>query len=199
MKLVYKGIFKNNEQLSKSDLPQNSVKFKEPDSLLKVNLIAMLFLIPAYAGIELLKWLSSLLYAESTSELTELFFIFLPLLVLPHEFLHAICFGKEAKVELYIAPPIMAFIYSTHPLKKSRFILTSLLPNMVLGWFPLFVWAILPYNEVYSNNLYTFAVVGILVGIADYLNVFNALCQMPKGSIHQASGINSYWFLPSAQ
>ena len=39
--------------------------------------------------------------------------------------------------------------------------------------------------------------VGLLLGgAADYLNVINALTQMPKGSLTYLYGMHSYWYIP---
>ncbi|MCL2003932.1 MAG: DUF3267 domain-containing protein, partial [Oscillospiraceae bacterium] len=95
---------------------------------------------------------------------------------------------------LFIAPKQLSlFVTSTQPITKARYIFMSLFPNLVFGWLPLAVWmVVLPYN----SDLLTFAVFSILFGIGDYMNVFNAVRQMPKGSMQQLSGFNSYWFIP---
>jgi len=119
------------------------------------------------------------------------------LTVVPHELLHAVCFGKDAEVEVYVAPKQMsAFVVSTHPVSKSRFIFLSLLPNIVFGWLPLVVWAFLPQQGFLMNVFFIFSISCILFGIGDYLNAFNAARQMPKGSMQQLSGFHSYWFMP---
>jgi len=51
MKLIYKGIFKDYDDLPKGTLPQNAVKFKEPADLIRLNLIAPLFALPALLGV----------------------------------------------------------------------------------------------------------------------------------------------------
>jgi hypothetical protein len=120
-------------------------------------------------------------------------FVCMPL----HELLHAVCFGKHAEVEFYVSiKNMMMFVVSTHPVSKIRFILLSLLPTFALGWLPLLVWAMLPYGQVYSNILFSASVLTVLTGVGDYLNVYNALRQMPKGSMQQMSGFHSYWFMP---
>jgi hypothetical protein len=88
------------------------------------------------------------------------------------------------------------FVTSAQPVTKARFIFLSLFPNLVFGWLPLAVWTFLPYNGAYSNHLFTFAFFSILFGVGDYMNAFNAARQMPKGSMQQISGFNSYWYMP---
>jgi len=137
------------------------------------------------------------LYGVLTLKFTLLGFILSFMTLLPHELLHGICFGKAAEVELLIAPKQLAlFVVSNQPISKARFIFLSLFPNLTFGWLPLAVWMLLPYSAVYSDHLFTFSAVSVLFGIGDYLNVFNAIRQMPKGSMQQLSGFSSYWFMP---
>jgi len=197
MKLIYKGLYKSKEQLPVGILPENAVKFKEPDNMAMALIISTLFVIPAFLGVVPFLLGSRLIHGDLTINLTWLGMIIAALFIIPHEFLHAICFGKEAEVEFFIAPKQVAlFVVSTQPITKARFIFLSFLPNMVFGWLPLAVWMILPFNAILSNHLFTFSVISILFGVGDYMNVFNAVRQMPKGSMQQLSGLNSYWFMP---
>ena len=201
MKLKYKGIFKEYDQLPLGELPPNAVKFNEPDSLIKLNIVALIFLIPAFFFVAIIMVFSILLHGElalSGANYAGLIGIGLAFLtILPHELLHAVGFGKDAEVEMYVSLKLMsAFVVSTHPITKLRFIMLSLLPNMLFGWFPLMIWAIIPYYGLLSDVLFYFSLFGILVGVGDYLNVYNATRQMPKGSMQQLSGFNSYWFMP---
>ena len=201
MKLVYKSNFKGMDQLPLGELPPDAVKFKEPESMETLTVKVILFSIPALPLIALIIMGSRFLHGTFNFE-----FVLLPfaagigisiLSLLPHELLHAICFGKGAVVELYIALTHgMLFVVSTHPITKMRFIFLSLLPNLLLGWLPLIIWAVLPYVEMYSTILFTCSIINILGGGGDYMNTYNALRQMPKGSMQQLSGFNSYWFMP---
>ncbi|MCL1787401.1 MAG: DUF3267 domain-containing protein [Defluviitaleaceae bacterium] len=82
------------------------------------------------------------------------------------------------------------------PISKARFIWLSLFPNIVLGWLPLAVWAFMPFHPVLSNGLFVFGMLATVCGAGDYYNAYNAARQMPKGSMQQLSGMNSYWFMP---
>lgn len=197
MKLVYKGKFKGEEQLPKGVLPDNAIKFKEPESINKLNLLMIVFSIPVIALIGAVVVISGLLYGEINIP-TEfkpftLGVLFSLLTLIPHELLHAVCYGKDDVVQLYIAPSkLMMFVLSNDPVSKARFIFLSLLPNILFGWIPLIIWAILPHSGI----LFYFSTMNILSGCGDYINVYNSVRQMPKGSMHQHSGVNSYWFMP---
>ena len=47
-----------------------------------------------------------------------------------------------------------------------------------------------------SDILLWFSFCCISFGGGDYMNVWNALRQMPRGSIQQISGFHSYWYMP---
>ena len=199
MNLEWKGIYKNVDQLPVGDLPERAVKFKEPDSMLKLNVIASLFVIPVIILIILAIILKSYLIGEGIYIVYFNFpAIILALLsIFPHELLHAICFPKNQKVQLWLMPAFMgAFVVSTAPISKRRFIFLSLLPNVVFGLIPLIIWLFLPQDTELAAFVFTFSILCLSFGVGDYLNVFNASLQMPKGSIQQLSGMNSYWYMP---
>ena len=71
----------------------------------------------------------------------------------------------------------------------------SLLPNIVLGFIPYLIFVINP-------NWSLLGIVGALnitSGAGDYMNVFNAITQMPKGSRTYLYKFNSYWYIPEEQ
>ena len=201
MHLKYKGVFKDEAQLPRGELPVNAVKFKEPETPAVLNLVASVFIIPAWlvAGLVIA---AAFILKENTqfhfaSGFTSLGLLLAFVAILPHELLHGICFGRNAEVELYVSPKsMMVFVVSTTPVTKWRFIGISLCPSLVLGWLPLLLWALLPYCGGWCDALLSFAVLSITFGCGDYLNVFNALCQMPKGSLQQLHGFHSYWYMP---
>jgi len=200
MKLTYRGTYKDPEQLDKGILPENAVKFIEPEDPAELNIAAAKFLIPAFMLVVILMVISYLIHGgffrHSTLMGFLIAFILSFLTLLPHEYLHAICFGKGAKVDMYVIPKqMMVFVYSTQPITKARFIFLSLLPNVLFGWIPMLVWVALPPSQT-SYSLFIFAAMTISFGAGDYLNTYNAIRQMPKGSMQQLSGFHSYWFIP---
>lgn len=198
IKLIYKGNFKGEEYLTKADLPSNSVKFIEPETAEELSKTSMIFLIPCAILIGIIVFMSINHHNQFNYD-NKYFFLSLLLsfaTILPHEILHEICFGKDAEVELYVSlKNMMAFVVSTKPISKRRFIFLSLLPNIVFGWIPLLIWAFMPYNAVVSNILLPFSIICISFGVGDYLNVWNAMRQMPKNSMQVLSGFNSYWYI----
>ena len=198
MKLVWKGKYENEKQLLIGNLPENAVKFKEPGTPLMLNLVASIFIIPVFVimGIAGFIKFHSELNIFSFYQFNILGMLLAVLMVIPHEILHAIVFPKGAEVQIwYYSKGFMAFIFSTCPISKFRFIFLSLLPNIIFGLIPLIVWIFIPLKfDAVSKVVFSFAFFSLLFGIGDYLNVFNATIQMPKNSLTQLYGFNSYWF-----
>ncbi|MCH5348994.1 MAG: DUF3267 domain-containing protein [Oscillospiraceae bacterium] len=195
MKLVYKGIYKNEEQLPVGTLPDNAVKFKEPNKMAQIFVLTLLISIVTL--IILFKISEIVLDYPPINSFNILgIYLFFPSII-PHEFLHALCWGKNDEVGFYIAPKqFMAFVHSTCPISKSRFIWMSACPTIFFGVLPFLVCIFIPDKNAIKDILWTFSLVSFTGGSGDYVNIFNALTQMPSGSVQQMSGLNSYWFLP---
>ena len=200
MKLIYRGIYRGEDQLPKGELPDRAVPFQEPEDPEALNRAAMLFLLPALVVSLGVVFVAVLLREDLTIRPFPwllLGFLTAFLAIVPHELLHGLCFGRGAEVELFISPKDgMAFVVCTKPISKGRFIFMSLLPNLVFGWLPFLVWCVTPYAGMGSDVLLWFSFCCISFGGGDYMNVWNALRQMPRGSVQQISGFHSYWYMP---
>ena len=113
------------------------------------------------------------------------------LVFLPHEFLHAICFRSDVYLYTNLKQG-MLFVTGPEAMSKGRFIFMSLLPNIVFGFIPYVLWIVFP--DLVS--LAIFGALNISSGAGDYINVFNGLTQMPRGSCTYIYGMHSYWYMP---
>lgn len=198
MKLIWKGKFHSEEQLKIGNLPENAVKFKEPETPAKLSMVASLFIIPVIFIVGITFFIKDKMgISETLYNFSILGMLLSYLVIIPHEFLHAIAFPVEAEVEIwYSFKHMMAFVFSTHPTSKWRFIFLSLLPNIVFGFIPLVAWIFMPQSlGAITDITINFAIFSLMMGCGDFLNVFNALTQMPKNSITQLSGFHSYWYM----
>jgi len=196
MKLVYKGILTRNETLPLWSLPDNAIIVREPDNYQMITLVSLLFIVPAALLVAIITLFSYILHGDYASVgFSWIGLVLAFAAMIPHEYLHAVCFGKDAEVEMFFLPQSANIaVTSSKAISKHRFILMSLLPSLVLGWIPLLIWAILPYT-VFSNALFTFSVItGAVHGAGDNFGVYNIIRQVPKGSMMQMSGNNPYWF-----
>lgn len=111
--------------------------------------------------------------------------------MIPHEFLHACCFREEVLMYSNLKQGMM-FVIGTEDMSRTRFIVMSLMPNLVFGFIPYLIYMISPELQV----LGTFGALCISMGAGDYVNILNCLKQVPKGAKVYMSGIHSFWYHP---
>ncbi|MBQ2510446.1 MAG: DUF3267 domain-containing protein [Erysipelotrichaceae bacterium] len=114
--------------------------------------------------------------------------------LVPHEFLHAICFKEDVYMYENLRKG-MLFVVGPGTFTKGEFVFMSLLPNLVFGFIPFLIFLIDPSHVI----LGTLGAISIPAGGGDYYNIFNALTQMPKGSRTYMNGMHSYWYMPQDQ
>ncbi len=200
LKIVFKGKFNSLDDLPKGVLPAHAVKFREPESMLALNLAVLPYFVVPIVLFALALLVKTLLHSQIGGiNVFSIWGIVLSLVMIyPHELLHAIAFPQKAEVEVWYSLKYMvAFCVSTYPTTKARFIWLSVLPALTLGVVPLALWTALPpAATVFSTGLLSFSVFSLLYCCGDFMNVKNALTQMPRGSVTQLSGMNSYWYFP---
>ncbi len=107
-----------------------------------------------------------------------------------HELLHALCYKKDVYYYNNLSQGLV-FVVGTEDMSKARFIFMCLCPNIFLGLVPYIIFLIFP-NIVFLG---LFGLLCIGMGFGDYINVYNAIKQMPKGAKTYLSGFHSYWYL----
>lgn len=197
MKLVYKGKFSGNpEDIPHGEHKPGAVMFKEPEMktlAIIMNIASGVITLILFIIFMLRAQLSSIFYINDTGKLIQLIlgFICSFLVLFPHELLHGICF-KET-VYLYTNfKQGMLFVTGPEDMSKARFVFMSLLPNLVFGFIPFIVFLVFP-DLVFLGIL---GAIAIGQGAGDYMNVINALIQMPKGARTYLYSFHSYWFMP---
>ena len=113
------------------------------------------------------------------------------LVMVPHEFLHGWCFKGDVYMYTNLSKGLL-FVVGPETFSKGRFVLMSLLPNIVFGLIPFVLFLINPSWGI----LGTLGAISLASGAGDYYNVYNALTQMPKGARTYMNGTNSYWYMP---
>lgn len=101
------------------------------------------------------------------------------LALFPHEIIRALCF----KGDVYLYTNLkqgMLFVVGPEDMTGARFVMMSLAPNIVFGFLPLALFFIFPEAIIPG----VFGAISIGCGAADYMNVFNALTQMPGARLH---------------
>lgn len=192
MKLHYKGKFDGKEEtLPQREHPAGAVQFREPDAkkfTLIANvgalLLAAVLLVPFVlrgmpyfsANTPIQLWIGCLLFLAA---------------MFPHELLHALCFQSDVELYTWFKRGAL-FVVGTEDMSKGRFIFMSLLPNLVLGVVPFVLFLVFPQ----VSALGFFGLIAISAGFGDYINIFFALTQMPKGAKTYMSGFHSFWYMP---
>ena len=191
MKLHYAGKYDGDEsKLPQREHPKGSVPFKEPEHK-KFALIAnggavivaiLLFMVVLKVGVSYIRQGSMAFMIGS---------ILAVLVLFPHEFLHGICFKGDVWLYTNFSKG-MLFVVGPEDMSKAHFVFMSLLPNIVFGFIPFIVFLFFPKLTI----LGVFGALSIAMGFGDYINVFNAITQMPKGAKTYLSGFHSYWYKP---
>lgn len=188
MKLHYRGKFDMNpDSLPFSEHEEGAVAFKEPKDIKQMaivtNVIALITVVIAYVAVCVRMGIPSLPALIVSM-------ILFALSMLPHELIHALCFRED--VYLYTSLKNgMLFVTGTERMSKGRFVFMSLLPTLIFGVIPFTL------GLVFSNGILgAFGAVSLSAGAGDYINIFNALTQMPKGARCYMHKFNTFWYLP---
>lgn len=172
-----------------------AVQFREFGDMQKLslyaNLLALVIMIPLLipVGIQFVRRLDDIVVFGLWQVILLLFLLIITIPV--HELLHASCFKGDVYFYTYLKKGL-AFVTGTESMTKGRFIFMSLLPNLVLGLLPYLLYLIFP-GQFWLG---LFGACNIASGAGDYINVWNAATQMPKGSLCFMSGMHTYWYLP---
>ena len=196
MKLHYKGKYDGNEEsLPHGDHRPGAVQFREPEpkkfilianggALLLAGVLLVVFFLRARDVLSDLNALVQMMIACG------LFF----LILFPHELLHASCFRGDVYLYTWLNRGAL-FVVGPEEMSKGRFVFMSLLPNLVFGVLPFIIFLVWPKLTVAGM----LGVLALSSGFGDYLNVFHALTQMPKGAKTYLYGFHSYWYMPGEE
>lgn len=181
----YMGKYESEESLYHRDHPENYVPFKEPSDMKKLAVIANGIAI----GIMVVTFALYFLRLRSI-EFNVLGIICSLLFAVPHEFIHGIFMAGNVFMYQNLKQG-MLFVLCDGDMTKGRFVLVSLAPNIVFGFIPFILFMINP-SWIFLGTL---GALSIPMGAGDYINVYSALTQMPKGALTYLSGIHSYWYI----
>ena len=178
MRLHYKGAYDlNPESIPHKEHILGAVKFKEAEDTKELSKTATVIsiIVMVIMGILSTMRMGRFIFDGSLQMWLGILFPFA--ILFPHEILHAICFKED--VYLYTNwKQGMLFVVGSETMSKGRFILMSMLPNVVFGILPYIVGMIYP-QFVFGL---VFGILSAGMGAGDYYNVYNAVTQMPKGA-----------------
>ncbi len=188
----YAGKYDGDEsKLPHREHHKNAVPFKEPENMKKLSIICNIgcILIMIVLVIPFLMLSKEYIYTNWFG--MAIGGLCTVLSLLPHEILHALCYKKDVYMYNNLSQGLM-FVVGTEDMSKSRFIFMSLCPNIIFGFVPYIIFLFFP--KLTGLGLFGLTCTGM--GFGDYLNVFNALKQVPKGAKIYLCGMHSYWYMP---
>ena len=191
MRLTFKKEFDGDMEKLPTRDTRGATIFKGPENIKKLSVIANSIAAALFvaAAIPVFIVYGTRLFTDSSTIYQLLAGSIAGLLVLfPHELLHAICFKEDVEMYTYLKRGLM-FVVGTEDMSKSRFIFMSMLPNIVFGFLPFVLFFFFP--DILFLGF--FGAMNISAGAGDYINVFNALTQVPGGAKVFMSGHRSYW------
>ena len=112
-----------------------------------------------------------------------------------HEFIHALCYPKDARVYIGVSmKQLRAFAISSSPLSRGRFIWMSLAPALT-GIVSLVVFLIIPISAKWLTTIFLFPMfMGMISPSPDYMDVYLVLRQVPKEAFIQPTEEGYIWY-----
>ena len=143
MRIIWKGKFDGNEEsLPHGEHKPNAVKFQEIDDIKKLGLVLNLLSVPL-----MIVTYAIVLLRGGFDVILEHFWIYWAGILaaiaclIPHEFIHAMCFRKEAYIYTNLKNG-MLFVVAPEDMSKSHFIVMSLMPNLIFGFVPFLLYLV---------------------------------------------------------
>ncbi len=198
-----KNIPKADTKVSGELLKQGWTKIKEPKSLTIATLSSIPFMIINGSLVLMLIFLLDpeifrSIFITSGFEINivinfkSLFYVFgLIVYLIFHEIIHASLIPNflQSSNSRWGFNGFAMFVYSTQKLKKSRFILVSIAPFLVLSiLFPI-VLSFMGWLNLYTIIL---CLINALGSSVDFMNVFNIVTQVPNKSLLVLNGMETY-------
>ena len=114
-----------------------------------------------------------------------------------HELIHASFYPREAEVGIWkLDRSGRRFVYCETPISRTRFLLMSVTPMILLGILPYILWYIaaphiLPEASMMAAAVFIYMTAGCS---GDLCNIFLTLQQVPRGAKMFTWGLMTYWF-----
>ena len=114
------------------------------------------------------------------------------LLVVPRELLRGVFFREESWFFLNFQES-MPFLTGPEHQSRARFLLATLLPDVLFGLIPLVIYFIWPHLSV----LGTLGLLCLPMGFGDYILAWLVLRQVPRDAMLYRQYFHTYWYIPA--
>lgn len=195
-KIIWKGIIKSEEDFPTADIPKTAVLLDDKNMktvMLSSIPFMFLLLIPCFVCVFAKAFTSGEPPINPPFIIIGVLIGFLLMLV--HEYLHAIAYPRDAEVWIGIMPKsFAALVLSSSPISKTRFIFMSLLP-IILGVIPMTAFCMMDSSLKELNSILLGA--GIMGMTSVYPDIYNVTCvlkKVPKGAILQNNKNHTFYY-----
>lgn len=196
-KIIWKGIIKSEKDFPTANIPLNAKKLDSEENMIKMQIKALPFMIPSVLICFICKFIKTFIANEKVINVGFLFIgvIIGLLIIIIHEWLHAVAYPKDATVYIGIMPKsLTAVALSSSPVKRNRFVFLSILP-IILGLIPLVIFCFSSNDFKELNGiLFGMSIMGMISVYPDIYNIFNVLKVVPKNATIQNNKNETYYF-----
>lgn len=203
MAIRFRGMLQDFSQLEYGFLPPGAQKLNEGEDLENIIVQAMrqslplFLLVAALTVVRLWKgldWSRGVHFSELMLGSLVWIVVYFLLIVL-HECLHALFFPRRAVKDVWFYQMQAAMVYCNTPVTRTRFIVMSLTPAVILGFLPFAGWLFgaALVSPVFSLLWLAMSWSMIFGGLGDFYNVRNVVEQVPKDAWVFNYGIHTYW------
>lgn len=86
-------------------------------------------------------------------------------------------------------------IIPSKPISKNKYLISLILPFLVLGIVPTLTWAVTPITNITFHSIFCIcAFANLSFCIVDLYSVFDSIFNIPKGSTIYFSGTKNYYY-----
>ena len=190
MRFHYAGKYLGDEAdlPQRNPMPAGTVAFREPEDTRTLAVVASVIALVLIVVLWALLWVRTARPVYSFAGLALAF-----VAMVPHELLHAIWFKEDVFMYTNLREG-MLFVVGTEDMGRGRFVWMCMAPAVVLGIVPLVIWSAHPAPGL--DWLGIFGLFSFSMASGDFINVFNALTQVPRNARIFLSGMHSYWYVP---
>ena len=196
-KIIWKGIIKSEDDFPTANIPENAIKIDSEEDIKKMQMKALPFLIPSILICLICMFVKTFIAHQQVIYISFLLIglVIGFILLIVHEFLHAIAFPKGAIVYIGIMPKsFVAVALSASPVKRNRWIWMSILP-IILGIIPLILFCISPIHlRIFNGVMFGMAIMGMTSVYPDIYNIYHILKVVPKHATIQNNKNETYYF-----
>lgn len=116
------------------------------------------------------------------------------LFLVVHEYIHAWVLLRWTNVKMGWVPAGL-FTLPESAITREQYLLTLLAPSLLLGFFPLLLWILIPIeSRDLSTVLFVFSLGSLGASVGDFSNFLITLQKVPKQAFIKVLNMKAYWY-----